>query len=88
MNCEIISVGTEILLGDILNTNAQFLSQRLAELGISVMFQCTVGDNAQRLKACLDSAFEKADIAILTGGLGPTPDDITKEVCAEYFSLS
>lgn len=87
MNCEIISVGTEILLGDILNTNAQYLSQRLAEVGVNVMFQCTVGDNAERLTACLDEAFARADIAILTGGLGPTPDDLTKEVCSEYFGL-
>ena len=87
MNCEIISVGTEILLGDILNTNAQFLSRQLAELGINVNGQCTVGDNAKRLTSCLDRAFEKCEVAILTGGLGPTPDDITKQVCSDYFGL-
>ena len=85
MNCELISVGTEILLGDILNTNAQFLSGELAALGISLMYQTTVGDNSQRLRDCLDAAFRRADTVILTGGLGPTPDDLTKEVCAEYF---
>lgn len=85
MNCELISVGTEILLGDILNTNARFLSKELAALGISLMYQTTVGDNEERLKACLDLAFSRADTVILTGGLGPTPDDLTKEVCADYF---
>lgn len=85
MRCELISVGTEILLGDILNTNAQFLSKELALLGISLQYQTTVGDNPQRLTQCLDNAFSRADTVILTGGLGPTPDDLTKEVCAEYF---
>ncbi len=85
MNCEIISVGTEILLGDILNTNARFLSKELAALGISLMYQTTVGDNEERLTFCLDTAFTRADTVILTGGLGPTPDDLTKEVCAAYF---
>lgn len=87
MTCELISVGTEILLGDIVNTNAAYLSKRLAALGIDVMFQHTVGDNANRLKATLDLAFSKSDMVIATGGLGPTPDDLTKEVCAEYFGL-
>ena len=83
--CELISVGTEILLGDILNTDAQFLSQELAKLGISVMHQSTVGDNAGRLTDLLREASERSDIIILSGGLGPTPDDITKEVCCEFF---
>jgi len=83
--CELISVGTEILLGDILNTDAQFLSQELAKLGISVMHQSTVGDNAGRLTSLLKEAVERSDIIILSGGLGPTPDDITKEVCCEFF---
>lgn len=87
MTCELISVGTEILLGDIVNTNAQYLSVRLAALGIDVMFQHTVGDNAQRLKSTLADALSKSDMVITTGGLGPTPDDLTKEVCAEFFSL-
>ncbi len=84
MNCELISVGTEILLGDILNTNAQFLSRELASIGFNVLFQSTVGDNRLRLLASLDKAAERSDVIILTGGLGPTPDDITKEVCAEF----
>lgn len=85
MNCELISVGTEILLGDIVNTNAHFLSRQLAQLGINVLFQCTVGDNKSRLLAVLNDAISRSDILILTGGLGPTPDDMTKEVCAEFF---
>lgn len=85
MNCELISVGTEILLGDIVNTNAHFLSRQLAEAGINVLFQCTVGDNKGRLLTALDTAFSRSDLVILTGGLGPTPDDMTKEVCAEFM---
>lgn len=85
MNCELISVGTEILLGDILNSNVQFLSKELASLGINVLRHTTVGDNEKRLIAALDSAFESAKAVILTGGLGPTPDDLTKETCCKYF---
>lgn len=83
--CELISVGTEILLGDILNTDAQYLSIELAKLGISVIHQSTVGDNRERLLAQLDEAEKRSDIIILSGGLGPTPDDLTKEVCCEFF---
>lgn len=83
--CELISVGTEILLGDILNTDAQFLSIELARLGISVIHQSTVGDNRERLLAQLKEAAKRSDIIILSGGLGPTPDDLTKEVCCEFF---
>ncbi len=85
MNCELISVGTEILLGDILNTNVQYLSKALASIGIGVTHHSTVGDNTQRLIDTLDTAFKRCDTVILTGGLGPTPDDLTKETCAEYF---
>ena len=85
MNCELISVGTEILLGDILNTNSQYLSRELASLGIGVTHQCTVGDNRERLLSAIDLAFSRCDMIIFTGGLGPTPDDLTKEVCSEYF---
>ncbi|MBR3836361.1 MAG: competence/damage-inducible protein A [Clostridia bacterium] len=83
--CEIISVGTELLLGDILNTDAQFLSQELAKLGFGVMHQCVVGDNHDRLLDTISKAAERSDIIILSGGLGPTPDDITKEVACEFF---
>lgn len=84
--CEIISVGTELLLGDILNTDAQFLAQELAKLGFGVMHQSVVGDNHDRLLASLGHAAQRSDIIILSGGLGPTPDDITKEVACEFFS--
>lgn len=83
--CEIISVGTEILLGDIVNTDAQFLSVELAKMGISVLHQTTVGDNPQRLRNVLEIASGRSDIIIATGGLGPTPDDLTKEICCEFF---
>lgn len=72
-------------MGDILNTDAQFLSIELAKLGISVIHQSTVGDNRERLLAQLKEAAERSDIIILSGGLGPTPDDLTKEVCCEFF---
>lgn len=85
MRAEILSVGTEILLGDIVNTNAHYLSQELANLGIDVFFQTVVGDNAQRLYDTYKLAFERSDMVIVTGGLGPTEDDLTKEIGAEYF---
>lgn len=83
MVAEIISVGTELLMGQIVNTNARYLSKRLSELGINVYFEITVGDNAQRLFETVQNALSRSDIVILTGGLGPTDDDITKEVAAE-----
>ncbi len=85
MNCEIIAVGTELLLGNIVNTNAQFISQELAGIGIPVYFQTVVGDNPKRLRSALEIAFSRADLVVATGGLGPTEDDLTKEVAAEYF---
>ena len=72
---ELIAVGTEILLGNIVNTDAQILSEKLAELGIDVLYHTVVGDNAQRLRAALELARTRADIIITTGGLGPTYDD-------------
>lgn len=87
MNAEIISVGTELLLGEILNTNEQFLSVELAKLGIGVYRRATVGDNPERLKQAISEAFERADLVVLTGGLGPTADDLTKETVADYFGL-
>lgn len=87
MNAEILAVGTELLLGDILNTNAQYLSKQLAQLGIGVYCQTVVGDNRERLLQAYKNAFERADIVITTGGLGPTDDDLTKETGAEYFGL-
>lgn len=85
MVAEIISVGTELLLGDIVNTNAQYIAKKLAHIGIDVYYQTVVGDNSERLKSALNIAFDRADMVILTGGLGPTKDDLTKELVAEYF---
>lgn len=87
MNAEIIAVGTELLMGQIANTNAQYLSSRLADLGINVYYHSVVGDNPARLKACLKQALERSDVVITTGGLGPTKDDLTKETVAEVFGL-
>lgn len=86
MNAEIISVGTELLLGEILNTDAQFLASELSELGINVFYQTVVGDNRQRLFDAVKTAAKRSDIIIASGGLGPTQDDITKEVICEYFN--
>lgn len=85
MRVELVSVGTELLLGDIVNTNIAYLSKELAALGLGVFRQTTVGDNRERLLKTLESAFLENDMVIITGGLGPTDDDITKECAAEYF---
>ena len=87
MVVELISVGTELLLGNIVNTNAQFLAEKCASLGLSMYHQVTVGDNRERLAEDINTALQRADIIILTGGLGPTEDDITKEVCAEVMGF-
>ncbi|WP_339375244.1 competence/damage-inducible protein A [Leptolyngbya sp. NIES-2104] len=86
MNAEIISVGTELLLGNILNSNAQFLAQQFAELGIPHYFQTVVGDNPERLKQAIGVASDRANLIVFTGGLGPTPDDLTTETIADFFS--
>lgn len=88
MNAEILCIGTELLHGDIANTNAQFISKKLAEIGIDVNYHSVVGDNPERMKKAFDLAFSRADIVICTGGLGPTRDDITKEILADYANVS
>jgi nicotinamide-nucleotide amidase len=85
MSAEIICVGTELLLGDILNSNTQYLGRQLADLGIPHYFQTVVGDNPERIKQVLKIASDRAQIIILTGGLGPTPDDLTTETIANFF---
>ena len=85
MSAELISVGTELLMGNIVNTNAQYISQRLADLGIDCYLQTTVGDNHDRLVEAVHGALRRADIVILTGGLGPTADDLTKETVSDAF---
>ncbi|WP_125153413.1 competence/damage-inducible protein A [Clostridium rectalis] len=86
MKAEIIAVGTELLLGDILNTNAQYLAKRLADMGINVYHQSVVGDNPLRVKEEFSLAFSRSDIVIATGGLGPTKDDLTKEIGGKFFN--
>ncbi len=85
MNAEIIAVGTEILLGQIVNTNAPFVAKRLAALGIDVYYQSVVGDNQQRLTAAIKLAATRSNLVILIGGLGPTKDDLTKQTVAAFF---
>ena len=87
MKAEIIAVGTEILTGQIVNTNAQFLSEKFAELGIDVYFQTAVGDNEERLLSILDLA-RRSDMIVLCGGLGPTDDDLTKQTLAKFLNRS
>lgn len=82
---EIISVGTELLLGNVVNSDAQMLSQKLSELGLNVFYHTVVGDNPARLKQAVAIARERADILITTGGLGPTCDDLTKQILAQSF---
>ena len=86
-NTEIISVGTEILLGHITNTDARDVSEMLSRIGINVKYHTVVGDNPERLRACVEIARSRADIIITTGGLGPTCDDLTKQILAESFGL-
>lgn len=86
MRAEIITVGTEILLGDIVNTNSQFLAKELANLGVEVYYQGTVGDNEDRLLESLEESLNRSDMVITTGGLGPTKDDLTKETAAKLFN--
>lgn len=87
MKTEIIAVGTELLLGQICNGNARFLSEKLPELGIDVYWHSTVGDNAMRLAGVLKVALDRADLLILCGGLGPTMDDLTRETVADVLGL-
>lgn len=87
MSVELVSVGTELLLGNIVNTNAQYLSEKCALLGLPVYYQTTVGDNEERMAEVIRTALDRSDIVILNGGLGPTEDDITKDVCANVLGL-
>lgn len=84
MIAELLSVGTELLLGQIVDTNTSYLSQKLAEIGVSVYFKQTVGDNVERMKEVMKSALMRADVIIISGGLGPTEDDCTRQAVAEF----
>ncbi len=86
MKAEIISIGTELLLGQIVNTNAAYLASELKEIGIDSCFQTTVGDNEKRIHCVLEEALKRSDIIITTGGLGPTADDLTHESICSFFS--
>lgn len=88
MNAEILCIGTELLHGDITNTNARYISKELAKIGIDVHYQTVVGDNPQRMREGLNLAFSRADVVITTGGLGPTQDDITKYAVADFFGVN
>lgn len=87
MTAEVLSVGTELLMGQIVNTDAQYLARRLSEVGVTLWHQTTVGDNPARLRAALETALSRADVVITTGGLGPTADDITKALTAQALGL-
>jgi nicotinamide-nucleotide amidase len=87
LKAEILSVGTELLMGQIANTNAQYISRRLPEVGIGVFYHSVVGDNPARLKESLQLALSRADVIITTGGLGPTQDDLTKDTVAGTLGL-
>lgn len=87
MVVELISVGTEILMGNILNSNTQYLAEKCALWGLDQYYQVTVGDNYGRMMESVKRALDRSDIVILTGGLGPTEDDMTKEVCAEAMGM-
>jgi len=84
---EILCIGTEILIGDIVNTNATYISKRLSEYGFDVLYHSVCGDNKVRLEETLKHAFKRADLVVTTGGLGPTYDDITTELCAKALGL-
>lgn len=86
VNAEIIAVGSELLLGQIANTNAQFISKKLAEIGVNVFYHTVVGDNAERLKHTIETAKKRSNCIIFTGGLGPTKDDLTKETIARILN--
>ena len=88
MKCEILCIGTELLTGATVNTNASFLSKELSAIGVDVYYQTTIGDNPLRLQECLDIAINRTDCIIITGGLGPTQDDMTKQTVASYFNMS
>ena len=82
-NAELVAIGTELLLGEITDTNSVFLARRLRDIGVNVYFMTTVGDNLQRIAAAIAAALDRAEIVITTGGLGPTVDDMTRQAVAD-----
>lgn len=87
MNAEIIAVGSELLLGQIVNTNARFISKELSYIGVNVYYHTVVGDNPERLRSAIETAEKRSNLIIFTGGLGPTKDDLTKETIAAYLGV-
>ena len=87
MRCEVVAIGTELLLGQIVDTNSSWIGERLALIGIDSHFQTKVGDNAGRMEFCIRQALERSDAVICCGGLGPTQDDITREVIARVMGV-
>jgi nicotinamide-nucleotide amidase len=87
MRCEVVAVGTELLLGQIVDTNSAWIGAELAQAGIDSHFQTKVGDNHARIVGCIRQALERSDAVILCGGLGPTQDDITREAIAEVMGV-
>ena len=85
MKSAVISVGTELLFGQIVNTNAAYLSQELNEMGVDVLYHYTMGDNPQRFRRVMEFAMQDCDLFLITGGLGPTEDDLTKETLCEML---
>ena len=85
---EILSIGTELLLGNIVNTNAQWIAEQLSQIGLNHFRQTTVGDNCERIKKVIQEISQRSNLLITTGGLGPTPDDLTTEAIAKSFNVS
>src|SRR2546427_7690742 len=82
-NAEIVAIGSELLLGQIVDTNSAWMAERLTALGVNLFFKSVVGDNPVRMKEVIERALERADVVITSGGLGPTQDDLTREIVAE-----
>ena len=87
VKAEIISIGSELLLGQIVDTNASWIAQRLTDLGVDLYYKTTVGDNPERMNEVLSRAINRSDVVITGGGLGPTQDDITREIIAEVLHV-
>ena len=87
MRCEVVAIGTELLLGQIVDSNSSWIGEQLALAGIDSLYQVKVGDNAERMKSVITQALERSDAVICCGGLGPTQDDITREVIADIMGV-
>src|SRR6187401_3290581 len=87
MRCEVVAVGTELLLGQIVDTNSSWIGEQLALVGIDSHFQVKVGDNWERIKSTLQATLDRSDAVIVCGGLGPTQDDITRDVIAHVMGV-